>query len=101
MQDHNRAQVIGETTFGTGTVLEPFMLRDGSGIMLGTSQWLTSNGRLIRKHGIEPDVEVVLPIGTDFLYPAALEDITVDDLLQSEDTQVLTALELLDDLPEN
>ena len=69
--------------------------------MLGTSQWLTADGRLIRKQGIEPDVEVVLPIGSDFLYPAALEDITVEDLLQSEDTQVLTALELLGELPEN
>ena len=100
MQDHQRAQVVGETTFGTGTVLEPFMLRDGSAIMLGTSQWLTADGRLIRKQGIEPDVQVELPIGTDFLYPAALEDITVEDLLQSEDTQVLTALELLGEVPE-
>ena len=100
MQDHERAQVVGETTFGTGTVLEPFMLRDGSGIMLGTSQWLTADGRLIRKQGIEPDVEVELPIGTDFLYPAALEELTVEEMLQSEDTQVLTALELLDELPE-
>ncbi len=101
MQDHQRAQVVGETTFGTGTVLEPFMLRDGSAIMLGTSQWLTADGRLIRKQGIEPDVQVELPIGTDFLYPAALEDLTVEELLQSEDTQVLTALELLGELPEN
>jgi carboxyl-terminal processing protease len=100
MQDHDRAQVVGETTFGTGTVLEPFMLADGSGLMLGTSQWLTADGRLIRKQGIEPDITIELPIGTELLYPSTIEDLTVAELLESEDTQVLEALELLDALPE-
>jgi carboxyl-terminal processing protease len=100
MQDHDRAQVVGETTFGTGTVLEPFMLADGSGLMLGTSQWLTADGRLIRKQGIEPDITIELPIGTELLYPSTVKDLTVAELLESEDTQVLEALELLDALPE-
>lgn len=100
IQDHKRGTVVGETTFGTGTVLEPFILNDGSGLMLGTSQWLTANGRLIRKHGIEPDVTVELPIGTDLLSPMDVEELTVTGLLESEDAQVLKALELLDALPE-
>ena len=100
MQDHERAQVVGETTFGTGTVLEPFLLGDGSGLMLGTSQWLTADGRLIRKQGIEPDVALELPIGTELLYPSTIEDLSVDELLESEDAQVLKALELLEALPE-
>jgi len=99
IQDHRRGKVVGETTFGTGTVLEPFILSDGSGIMLGTSQWLTANGRLIRKQGIEPDVTVKLPLGADLLSPMDLEKLTVTGLLNSEDTQVLKALELLDALP--
>ncbi|MGD9146321.1 MAG: S41 family peptidase, partial [Anaerolineae bacterium] len=53
IQDHERGTVVGETTFGTGTVLQPFVLDDGSGLMLGTSQWLTADGRLIRKQGID------------------------------------------------
>lgn len=101
MQDHNRAEVVGETTFGTGTVLEPFILDDGSGLMLGTSQWLTANGRLIRKQGIEPDVKVELPIGTDLLYPGIVQNMSAQELPDSPDTQVLKALELLGAMPQN
>ena len=100
MQDHERAIVVGETTFGTGTVLEPFPLSDGSALMLGTSQWLTAAGRLIRKQGVEPDVMVEIPMGTQWLSPSVIEDLTVEELLKSEDAQVLKALELLDALPE-
>ena len=100
MQDHERAILVGETTFGTGTVLETFPLADGSALMLGTSQWLTADGRLIRKQGIEPDVMVEIPIGTQWLSPSVVEDLTVEELLESEDAQVLKALELLDALPE-
>jgi carboxyl-terminal processing protease len=100
MQDHERAILVGETTFGTGTVLETFPLADGSALMLGTSQWLTADGRLIRKQGIEPDVIVEIPIGTEWLSPSVLEDLTVEELLESEDARVLKALELLDALPE-
>ena len=100
MQDQGRAIVVGETTFGTGTVLQPFRLDDGSTLMLGTSQWLTAEGRLIRKQGIEPDIEVELPVGTRLLAPGVVEAFTVEELLESEDTQLLKALELLDALPE-
>ena len=100
IQDHQRGKLVGETTFGTGTVLEPFILDDGSGLMLGTRQWLTANGRLIRKHGIQPDVEVKLPIGTDLITPTTAKDLTVTKLLQSDDKQVLKALELLNALPQ-
>ncbi|MCB0169002.1 MAG: S41 family peptidase [Anaerolineae bacterium] len=100
IQDHDRGQVVGETSFGTGTVLKPFDLRDGSALLLGTSQWLTANGRLIRKQGIEPDVVVELPIGTALLSPDDLEEITVPELLASEDAQLLRALDLLDSLPQ-
>jgi carboxyl-terminal processing protease len=101
MQDHDRAIVVGETTFGTGTVLEPFPLADGSALMLGTKQWLTADGRLIRKQGIEPDEVLELPIGTELIYPSLAEEMTLEELLESEDAQVLKALELLDALPEN
>jgi carboxyl-terminal processing protease len=100
MQDHERAMVVGETTFGTGTVLEPFRLDDGSSLLLGTSQWLTADGRLIRKQGIEPDVPVELPIDARLLTPAEVEELTASELLDSQDAQLLRALELLDALPE-
>ena len=100
IQDYDRAPLVGETTFGTGTVLEPFTLEDGSALLLGTRQWLTAKGRLIRKHGIDPDVEIKLPISADLIGPEALEEMTVDDLLNSEDAQLLKALELLDVSPQ-
>ena len=100
IQDHQRGTLVGETTFGTGTVLQPFTLDDGSGLMLGTSQWLTANGRLIRKQGIEPDVRVELPVEADLLSPGDLEDLTAGELLDSQDTQLLKALELLHALPD-
>jgi carboxyl-terminal processing protease len=100
IQDHDRGLTVGETTFGTGTVLEPFALDDGSGLLLGTSQWLTADGRLIRKQGIEPDVLVELSFGADLLFPRELDETSVEELLGSEDTQLLKALELLDALPE-
>jgi carboxyl-terminal processing protease len=99
IQDHERGLLVGETTFGTGTVLEPFILDDGSGLMLGTSQWLTADGRLIRKQGVDPDITVELSIGADLLTPREVPDLTVDELLASEDAQLLKALELLDALP--
>jgi carboxyl-terminal processing protease len=100
IQDHQRGQVVGETTFGTGTVLKPFDLDDGSALLLGTSQWLTPNGRLIRKQGIEPDVAVDLPVGVAIIVPSELEELTVAELLTSEDAQLLKALELLEALPQ-
>jgi carboxyl-terminal processing protease len=100
IQDHKRGLVVGETTFGTGTVLRPFDLDDGSALLLGTSQWLTPNGRLIRKQGIGPDITVELSLVADLISPSDLETMTVSDLLASEDTQLLKALELLGSLPQ-
>jgi len=99
IQDQQRGLVVGETTFGTGTVLEPFQLDDGSVLMLGTSQWLTPNGRLIRKHGIEPDITLKVPPGTELLSPAALKKMSSAKFLTTADTQLLKAFELLQTPP--
>ena len=95
IQDHKRGQVVGETSFGTGTVLQPFALSDGSELLLGTSQWLTPNGRLIRKQGIKPDVEVKLPIGTEMLSPDTIKELTQAQIEATKDLQLQKALELL------
>lgn len=95
LQDHKRAQLVGQTTFGTGTVLQPFVMDDGSALLLGTRQWLTPNGRLIRKVGITPDVKVELPIETDLLTPEEIKTLTPAEIAKSDDTQMLKALELL------
>jgi len=95
LQDAERAPIVGETTFGTGTVLREFPLSDGSVLLLAIQEWLTPNGRTIWHRGIEPDVEVELAPGVGPLLPLAERDMTPDALAASGDTQLLRALELL------
>ena len=99
IQDQKRGKLIGETTFGTGTVLQTFNLDDGSALLLGTSQWLTANGRLIRKHGIAPDVEVELAADGEFLTPTLVKELTAQEMATSTDAQLLAGLEALNALP--
>lgn len=99
IQDHERGQLVGETTFGTGTVLQSFVLDDGSALLLGTSQWLTANGRLIRKQGISPDIEVTLGPDGELLTPDSVRDMSATELSASGDAQLLTAIETLTGLP--
>jgi len=58
LQDHDRALIIGEKTFGKGSVQSVLSLRNGSGIRLTTSRYYTPNGRSIQAEGIHPDVEI-------------------------------------------
>ncbi|MEZ4731053.1 MAG: S41 family peptidase [Caldilineaceae bacterium] len=99
IQDYGRGALIGETTFGTGTVLQTFTLDDGSALLLGTSQWLTAEGRLIRKQGIAPDVKVELAPDGEFLTPSLVKELTAEEVATSGDAQLLAGLEALDALP--
>ncbi|HYB20367.1 MAG TPA: S41 family peptidase, partial [Thermodesulfobacteriota bacterium] len=95
MQDSRRARVVGETTFGTGTVLEKFSLSDGSALLLATEEWLTPAGRTIWHRGISPDFVVSLPPNANPLFPQAEKDLTEEGLRAAKDEQLLRALDLL------
>ena len=56
--DHQRAPVIGETTFGKGSVNTRHRLSDGSGIYYTIARWYTPNGTLIEGAGVAPLVQV-------------------------------------------
>jgi len=58
LQDHDRALILGERTFGKGPVQSVLNLRNGSGIRLTTSRYYTPSGRSIQAEGINPDVEI-------------------------------------------
>ena len=58
LQDHGRALIVGERTFGKGSVQSVLSLRNGAGIRLTTSRYYTPSGRSIQAEGIQPDIEV-------------------------------------------
>jgi len=58
LQDHKRARIVGERTYGKGSVQTVMPLGEGSAIKLTTSRYLTPSGRSINGTGIEPDLVV-------------------------------------------
>ncbi len=58
LQDHKRALIIGERSFGKGSVQTIIPLADGAGIKLTTARYYTPNGRSIQAEGIAPDLKV-------------------------------------------
>ena len=58
MQDHGVAAIIGETTFGKGTVQTLPDLANGGCLRLTESRWLTPNGNWIHERGVTPDIMV-------------------------------------------
>lgn len=94
LRDANRAKLIGETTFGTGTVLHEFPLSGGSALLLAVDEWLTPKGESFwHRKGIPPDIEVSLPQDVYPLVPAVIEGMTEDEVQSSQDDQLLRAMD--------
>jgi carboxyl-terminal processing protease len=92
LRDAQRAELIGETTFGTGTVLREFPLFDGSALMLAIQEWLTPSGQSFWHRGIAPELSVGLATNTAPLVPTAERQLTAEALKDSPDKQLLRAL---------
>lgn len=58
LQDHKRATVIGDTTFGKGSVNWLRNLSNGGGLYITIAYWYTPDGRLIQGEGLEPDIKI-------------------------------------------
>ncbi len=95
LQDAKRATLVGETTFGTGTVLKTVPLSDGSALQLAFLEWLTPKGRTIWHKGITPDVTVSLPAEAQPLVPEEERGMTAAGLRMSKDLQLLRAISIL------
>jgi carboxyl-terminal processing protease len=80
IQDFGQGKIIGEKTFGKGSVQNFIPLNDGSSLKITVAEWLTPKGRSINKEGIIPDIEVKL---------------TKEDFDSERDPQLERAIELL------
>ena len=90
LQDHHRAALLGQRTYGKGLVQTVMPLTSGRAIKLTTSRYYTPSGRSIQGSGIEPDQ----PFEVDD-QPADLEDPQSRLTLAQRDAGVRAALELL------
>lgn len=77
LQDRDRGTLIGETTFGKGTVQQWLDLGTVGGVKLTVSKWLTPDKRWVHRVGITPDIAVTVPAdappGSDPVLERALE----------------------------
>jgi carboxyl-terminal processing protease len=96
IQDAGRATIVGETTYGTGTVVGTFPLSDGSAVTIGTERWLTPKGHAIWREGLTPDETVALAQGVNFLVPDDFATLGSGGIGASSDTQLQAALRSLD-----
>ena len=88
LQENDRAILIGETTFGTGTVLQSFPLSDGSVVRIGVTNWLTPDERLIKGQGVKPDIEFPQEMSVTTVDTYAIEGVeSLQELFTAGDKQ--------------
>ena len=83
LRDHGRATLMGERTFGKGSVQTVMPLRNGQALKLTTSRYFTPSGASIHDRGIEPDVALrAMPDPADAAQQQAAADPAVQAALQ-------------------
>jgi len=80
LQDHKRAKLVGEKSFGKGSVQEAIKITPDTLLKITVAKWLTPNGNLIEQKGLTPDY---------------LVEFTKKDLESKKDPQLEKAVELL------
>jgi len=83
IQDSGRGILIGEKTYGKGSVQQPYTLSDGSELRVTVARWFTPKGRAIHQEGLEPDIEVKM---------------TEEDIEAGRDPQLDKAIEYINSL---
>ncbi len=82
LRDNRGIKIVGDKTFGKGTVQEIEELEDGSLIKISVAEWLTPNGVRIDGNGLEPDFKV---------------ELTDEDIENERDPQLNKAIEILEE----
>ena len=80
LKENRGLKLIGEKTYGKGSVQQLFDFNDGSSLKVTVAKWLTPNGRSISDEGLEADVKV---------------ELKAEDLEKNLDPQLDKAIELL------
>lgn len=80
MKEHGIATIVGETTFGKGSVQELISVTEDTSLKVTIAQWLTPQGVSISENGLEPDVVV---------------ELTREDIEEGEDPQLDAAIDIL------
>jgi carboxyl-terminal processing protease len=80
LKEHGIAKIVGENTYGKGSVQELIPISNDTSLKLTIARWLTPNGVSISDSGLEPDVFV---------------EQSKDDLKKDVDTQLEEALKIL------
>ncbi|PIW90342.1 MAG: hypothetical protein COZ92_00975 [Candidatus Nealsonbacteria bacterium CG_4_8_14_3_um_filter_40_11] len=80
LRDNRGIKLIGETSFGKGSVQELERLKGGSSLKITVAKWLTPNGELITDVGLKPDIEI---------------EMTEEDYEQERDPQLDKAIEVI------
>jgi len=84
LRDHGKAKLVGEKTFGKGSVQEVISITSDTSLKITIARWLTPKGEDITKEGIKPDFEVKM---------------TSEDIEQEKDPQMEKAAEILRSWP--
>lgn len=80
LRDHGRAKLVGEQTFGKGSVNHIRELSNGGALYVTIARWLTPNGEQIEGVGLVPDIPISL---------------SEDDIANNRDTQLFAAIDYL------
>jgi carboxyl-terminal processing protease len=80
LREHGKATLVGEKTYGKGSVQELISINNGSSLKLTIARWLTPEGKSISENGLDPDIEVKL---------------TKEDIEADRDPQMEKAIEIL------
>jgi len=80
LRDYKKAEIVGTTTYGKGSVQALKELSDGSNLKITVAKWLTPAGDYIDEKGIDPNIEV---------------ELTMDDVNNDRDPQLDKAIELI------
>ncbi len=82
ISDHQRGVLIGDVSFGKGTVQSWKTLSNGGGLRITVARWLTPSGAWVHGEGLQPDIEIPLSESNES---------------ESEDAQLQAAIEYLND----